>query len=84
MAAGVPVISSNAGGLPEVNLEGETGYMVDVGDVATMSKRAVELLSDENKLAKVQNKSGCTCAVIRYRYHSAAVRSVVQPVLAKY
>lgn len=57
MAAGVPVISSNAGGLPEVNIEGETGYLADVGDVETMGKRAVELLSDEVKLQKFKTKA---------------------------
>jgi N-acetyl-alpha-D-glucosaminyl L-malate synthase BshA len=57
MAAGVPVISSNAGGLPEVNIEGETGYLADVGDVETMGIRAIELLSDENKLNKFKTKA---------------------------
>jgi len=57
MAAGVPVISSNAGGLPEVNIEGETGYMADVGDVVTMSQRAIELLSDEKKLQRFKDKA---------------------------
>lgn len=57
MAAGVPVISSNAGGLPEVNIEGETGYLADVGDVETMSLRAIELLSDENKLNRFKTKA---------------------------
>ncbi len=47
MAAGVPVISSNAGGLPEINIEGSTGYLANVGDVDTMSKRAIELLTDD-------------------------------------
>lgn len=51
MAAGVPVISTNAGGLPEINVEGITGHLGNVGDVATMSKKAIELLSDEAKLA---------------------------------
>lgn len=57
MAAGVPVISSNAGGLPEVNIEGETGYLADVGDVETMAQRAIELLSDEHKLQKFKTKA---------------------------
>ncbi len=57
MAAGVPVISSNAGGLPEVNIDGETGYLADVGDVETMSRRAIELLSDESKLQKFKTKA---------------------------
>jgi L-malate glycosyltransferase len=48
MAAGVPVISTNAGGLGEINIEGETGYLADVGDVKTMSNKAIHILrSDE-------------------------------------
>ncbi len=50
MACQVPVISSNIGGLPEVNIEGVTGYLCDVGDHATMALRAIELLSDDSKL----------------------------------
>jgi len=47
MAAKVPVISSNAGGLPEVNIHGETGYLADVGDVASMAKLGLSILQDE-------------------------------------
>lgn len=50
MAAKVPVVSSNAGGLPEINIHGETGYTADVGDIQTMAADAVALLSDEQKL----------------------------------
>ena len=46
MAAGVPVISTNAGGLPEINIHGETGYLSNIGDVADMSRNAIELLSN--------------------------------------
>jgi N-acetyl-alpha-D-glucosaminyl L-malate synthase BshA len=46
MAAGVPVISSNTGGLPEVNIHGETGYTANVGDFEEMGRRAVQLLKD--------------------------------------
>lgn len=52
MAASMPVVSSNAGGLPEVNIEGITGFMANVGDVDTMSRCSIELLSDEVKLAQ--------------------------------
>ncbi len=48
MAAGVPVISSNTGGLPEVNIDGETGYTANVGDVETMGKKAVQLLKNDD------------------------------------
>jgi N-acetyl-alpha-D-glucosaminyl L-malate synthase BshA len=52
MAMKVPVISTNTGGLPEVNVQGATGYLCDVGDTDTMAKHAVEILSDESKLAR--------------------------------
>ena len=50
MAAHVPVISSDAGGLPEVNINGITGFTAKTGDVATMSACAIELLKDDEKL----------------------------------
>ncbi|MBK5270242.1 MAG: glycosyltransferase, partial [Bacteroidia bacterium] len=50
MAAGVPVVSSNAGGLSEINIAGETGFMGNVGDVDTMSKKALEILSNDDIL----------------------------------
>ncbi len=57
MAAGVPVISTNAGGLPEVNIPGKTGYLGNVGDVETMSRYAIKLLSDENMLAQFKKNA---------------------------
>ncbi|UGU16902.1 N-acetyl-alpha-D-glucosaminyl L-malate synthase BshA [Sinomicrobium kalidii] len=50
MANGVPVISSNTGGIPEVNKQGITGFLSDVGDVKDMAKNALKLLSDETLL----------------------------------
>ncbi len=50
MACEVPVISSNIGGLPEVNIHGETGFLSDVGDVDSMAKYAIALLKDEETL----------------------------------
>lgn len=46
MACEVPVVSTNIGGLPEVNIEGKTGYLCDVGDVQAMADRAISILSD--------------------------------------
>jgi len=57
MAASVPVLSTDAGGLPEINIHGETGYLAAVGDVANMSKYAISLLSDENLLAKMKENA---------------------------
>ncbi|RZJ68798.1 MAG: N-acetyl-alpha-D-glucosaminyl L-malate synthase BshA, partial [Flavobacterium sp.] len=57
MACGVPVISSNSGGLPEVNREGYSGYLSDVGDVQSMAAKAVELLSDDTKLREFKGNA---------------------------
>lgn len=64
MAAGVPVISSNAGGLPEINIDGETGYLAKVGDIETMAARSIELLKDENKLQRF--KSTAASQALKY------------------
>lgn len=48
MACEVPVISSNAGGLPELMVNGKTGFMSDVGDVEEMSRNALFILDDKN------------------------------------
>lgn len=50
MAANVPVISSNAGGLPEVNIDGVTGFVCPVGDVEMMAEKAIYILEDEARL----------------------------------
>jgi L-malate glycosyltransferase len=50
MAWSVPVISSNSGGLPEVNFEGISGYLSDVGNVDEMAENAIKILKDEEVL----------------------------------
>ena len=57
MAAGVPVISTNTGGLPEVNRHGVTGMMSDVGDIDDMVKNCVYLLSDSKRLSKFKQQA---------------------------
>ncbi|KIQ21086.1 MULTISPECIES: N-acetyl-alpha-D-glucosaminyl L-malate synthase BshA [Flavobacterium] len=47
MACGVPVISSNSGGLPEVNFDGYSGYLSNVGDVDEMAANAIKILKDD-------------------------------------
>ncbi len=53
----VPVISSNAGGLPEVNLEGVTGFLSDVGDVEGMAENALKILGDDDNLERFKENS---------------------------
>jgi L-malate glycosyltransferase len=50
MACEVPVISSNSGGIPEVNEHGVTGFMSEVGDVEDMAKNTLKILSDDHVL----------------------------------
>ncbi|WP_299522446.1 N-acetyl-alpha-D-glucosaminyl L-malate synthase BshA [Winogradskyella sp.] len=63
MASGVPVISTNTGGLPEVNVDGYTGYLSDVNAVKDMSSNAIKILKYAETLnkfkanAKVQSKN---------------------------
>ena len=51
MACKVPVVSSNAGGLPELNQDGITGYMDEIGDIEGMAQHALHILKDEKRLA---------------------------------
>ena len=57
MASKVAVISTNSGGLPEVNIDGKTGYLSDVGDVNKMANDTIELLKDTEKLNAFKNNA---------------------------
>ena len=57
MAAGVPVISTNAGGLPEINEDGVTGFMSNVGDIENMSMHAIQLLKNDEMLAEFKKNA---------------------------
>lgn len=57
MAAGVPVVSTNAGGLGEINIPGETGYLAEVGDIKTMTDQAVSILKDNGTLKIFKEKA---------------------------
>ena len=50
MAARTPVISTNTGGLPEVNIHGKTGYLSDLGDVTEMANNAISILKNQETL----------------------------------
>ncbi|HEY6951618.1 MAG TPA: glycosyltransferase, partial [Bacteroidota bacterium] len=49
MACGVPVISTSVGGLPELNIHNQTGYIAEIGDIERMARYAVDLLTNANK-----------------------------------
>ena len=54
MSCGVPVISSDVGGLPELNRDGETGYVCKLGDVDAMADRAIAILSNDDLLERMR------------------------------
>lgn len=56
MSCSVPIISSNIGGLPEVNIHGETGYLCELGDIDELASRATEILTD-SKLRERMSKA---------------------------
>ena len=57
MAAGVPVVTTNAGGLKEINIPGDTGYMGDVGDIKAMGQQAIKILRDDKVLAQFKERA---------------------------
>ena len=57
MACGLPVISTNTGGLPEFNIQGETGFMSDLGDVDDMAENCLKILADEATLKDFGEKA---------------------------
>lgn len=52
MACEVPVVSSNAGGIPELNVDGVTGFLCNVGDVCAMAEKSIYILEDNDRLAQ--------------------------------
>jgi glycosyltransferase involved in cell wall biosynthesis len=54
---GVPVISSNSGGLSEVNFEGISGYLSDVGNTDEMAENALKILKDSTTLSKFKENA---------------------------
>lgn len=57
MAVGVPVISSNTGGIPEVNIHGETGFLSNVGDTDDMAKNTLAILKDDLELKQFKDRA---------------------------
>ncbi|GGH08286.1 N-acetyl-alpha-D-glucosaminyl L-malate synthase BshA [Pedobacter zeae] len=57
MACKVPIITTNAGGLPELNVDGFCGYMSNVGDVDAMAAHAIEILKDDETLGRFKENA---------------------------
>ncbi len=57
MACKVPVISSNSGGFPEVNFDGISGYLSDVGNIEEMAQNALKILKDDATLEKFKENA---------------------------
>lgn len=72
MACGVPCIGTNTGGIPEVIIEGETGYVCEVGDIEQISYRAIQLLSNEELHKKMSDHAIYTA---RHAFHSDIIVS---------
>ncbi len=88
MSSGVPVIGTTAEGVPELIESGETGYLLPVGDVAGMARRAIEVLTDEERHAAM-GKRAREVAIERYdasrivpMYEDLYARVTEQPVTA--
>jgi N-acetyl-alpha-D-glucosaminyl L-malate synthase BshA len=57
MACSVPVVSSNTGGLPELNVEGVTGFLSDIGNVEEMARNSIYILEDCTRLEKFKQEA---------------------------
>ena len=73
MAGRTPVISTNTGGLPEVNIHGVTGFLSDVGDVDDMAKNAIFILESDQRLEEFKSNA-----------YESAKRFSIERILPKY
>jgi glycosyltransferase involved in cell wall biosynthesis len=80
MAMGVPVISSNTGGIPEVNINGETGFMSEVGDVEDMAKNAIYILEDEDRKKRF-GENALARSIEIYNSKTSLYRAILNPFL---
>ncbi|HPI36812.1 MAG TPA: N-acetyl-alpha-D-glucosaminyl L-malate synthase BshA [Ignavibacteriaceae bacterium] len=77
MACGIPVISSSVGGLPELVVHNQNGFIAEIGDVERMAKYTIDLLSNEKKYKLFSTKA-------RKRAVESFDKSIVLPMYEKY
>jgi glycosyltransferase involved in cell wall biosynthesis len=79
----VPVISSNAGGLPEINIHGQTGYMAPVGHVAEMAEYAISILQSDDTLQTFRDQAYAQACRFDIQHivpqYEALYQSVLEP-----
>jgi L-malate glycosyltransferase len=85
MACEVPVISSNTGGIPELNIQGVTGFMSNVGDVEDMTRNAMYVLDKnnlpkfkENALARAKEFDITRILPLYERYYESVIRKAAE------
>ncbi len=84
MACGVPVISSNAGGLPEVNKDGFSGYLSEVGDVDGMANNALKILKNQTDLDQFKKNALITAQQFDIKKILPLYEDLYQRAIAKY
>ncbi len=83
MAASVPVISSNTGGIPEVNIHGVTGMLSNVGDVYDMAKNCVIVLRDEAKMTLMKKNARIQAEKFKIEYILPMYEELYKEVVSK-
>ncbi|MBK8389619.1 MAG: N-acetyl-alpha-D-glucosaminyl L-malate synthase BshA [Saprospiraceae bacterium] len=84
MACEVPVISSNAGGIPEVNIDGKTGYLCEIGDIQGMASRTIELLMDDEKLQQFRKNALARAEEFKIEYILPVYEDYYREILANH
>ena len=82
MAARTPVISTNAGGLPEVNIEGVTGFLSAIGDINEMAKNSVTILKDKKTLQQFKQNALAQAKKFSLQNVLPAYKAVYREVIA--
>lgn len=84
MACNVPVISTNTGGLPEINIHGKTGFLANVGDVDTMVQYAIDVVKDENTLHQFKKDAIAHAQTFDKQYIVPQYEALYNEVVANY
>ena len=84
MACGIPVISTNAGGLNEINIDGQTGYLSEVGDVDDMAAKALSILKEDETLTRFKDAALAQAKMFQKEEIIPVYEALYERVLAEY